>query len=144
MLAILLPRLLRPAQAAAYLGVGATIFERDIRPNLIAIPMGRGGIAFDRLDLDAWADEHKARTGRPAEKGVPAWDVQERPASLLTPEETGSSTRFTKGRGSTPDSEKLPLLPPKMISGGELRRSKKKRSVEALLAELSVKHASGT
>ncbi len=70
MLAILLPRLLRPAQAAAYLGVGATIFERDVRPYLIEIPMGAGGVAFDRLDLDAWADEHKARTGRPAEKGA--------------------------------------------------------------------------
>src|SRR3954453_16380592 len=115
MLTILLPRLLRPAQAAAYLGVGATLFERDIRPYLMAIPMGVGGIAFDRLDLDAWADEHKARAGRPAEKGVQAWDAQERPASLPMPVETESSTRFTKECGSTPDSGALPLPQPKII-----------------------------
>src|SRR5271170_4378148 len=141
---ILLLRLLRPPQAAAYLGVGATIFERDIRPYLIEIPMGAAGVAFDRLDLDAWADQHKVRARRPAEKGVQLWDDQERPASLPTPEETESSTRFIKGCESTPDSEGSPSLLPKTASARRLRRSKKKRSASALLAELSAKHASGT
>jgi hypothetical protein len=33
-------------------------FNRDVRPGLPVIPIGMQGIAFDRLDLDAWADEY--------------------------------------------------------------------------------------
>jgi hypothetical protein len=32
------------------------LFNKIVRPELIEIPIGRQGIAFDRLDLDAWAD----------------------------------------------------------------------------------------
>ena len=65
---VLLPRLLRPAQAAAYLGIGDTIFERDVRPYLTEIPLGKTGVGFDRFDLDEWVDDHKARRGRPPRK----------------------------------------------------------------------------
>jgi hypothetical protein len=41
-------------------------FNRDVRPRLSAIPIGTQGIAFDRLDLDAWADDYKSRNGHPA------------------------------------------------------------------------------
>jgi hypothetical protein len=37
-------------------------FNRDVRPHLRVIPIGTQGIAFDRIDLDAWADEYKFRT----------------------------------------------------------------------------------
>jgi hypothetical protein len=41
-------------------------FNRDVRPQLCVIPIGAQGIAFDRVDLDAWVDEYKNRNGRPA------------------------------------------------------------------------------
>jgi hypothetical protein len=41
-------------------------FNREVRPCLVVIPIGTQGVAFDRLDLDAWADEHKRRNGCPA------------------------------------------------------------------------------
>ncbi len=49
-----------------YLGMDRNRFNREVRPYLMEIPVGEQGIAFDRLDLDAWADEHKRRSGRPA------------------------------------------------------------------------------
>jgi site-specific recombinase XerC len=35
-------------------------------PLLDVIPIGSQGIAFDRLDLDSWADDYKSRNGHPA------------------------------------------------------------------------------
>ncbi len=40
-------------------------FNVEVRPHLIEIPIGATGVAFDRVDLDAWADQYKARNGRP-------------------------------------------------------------------------------
>jgi hypothetical protein len=50
-------------------------FAHEVRPFLIEIRIGVQGIAFDRLDLDKWADEYKARNGRPgrAMKGGSSW-----------------------------------------------------------------------
>ena len=45
-------------------------FNAEVRPWLSEIPIGRHGIAFDRLDLDRFAEEHKRRNGRVPEKGV--------------------------------------------------------------------------
>ena len=60
-----LPRLLRLRDAPFYLGMDRNRFNKEVRPHLIEIPIGEQGIAFDRLDLDAWADDHKSRNGRP-------------------------------------------------------------------------------
>jgi hypothetical protein len=47
-------------------------FNREVRPHVPAIRIGTQGIVFDRIDLDAWADQHKSRNGRPAaEKSKP-------------------------------------------------------------------------
>ncbi len=59
------PRLVRLRDAPVYLGMDKNRFNRDVRPRVVAIPVGTQGIAFDRLDLDAWADDHKRRNGRP-------------------------------------------------------------------------------
>ena len=56
----LLPRLLRYRDAPRYLGMDRNRFDAEVRPYLVVIPIGERGIAFDRLDLDAWADHHKA------------------------------------------------------------------------------------
>ncbi len=38
-------------------------FNRDVRPLLQMIPVVTQGIAFDRLDLDSWADDYKSSKG---------------------------------------------------------------------------------
>lgn len=56
------PRYLRQPAAAAYLGVSVTHFTRHVRRELREVKIG-GVLAYDRLDLDAWADDHTARYG---------------------------------------------------------------------------------
>jgi hypothetical protein len=51
------PRFIRLRDAPLYLGMDKNRFNRDVRPRLHAIPIGTQGVAFDRLDLDAWADD---------------------------------------------------------------------------------------
>ncbi len=52
----LLPRLIRFKDAPRYLGMDRNRFNKEVRPYLTQIPIGTQGIAFDRLDLDAWVD----------------------------------------------------------------------------------------
>jgi hypothetical protein len=63
---LLLPRFIRLRDAPSYLGMDRNRFIRDVRPLLDAIPIGSQGIAFDRLDLDSWADDYTSRNGHPA------------------------------------------------------------------------------
>jgi len=60
------PRLLRMRHAPTYLGMNKNAFNVLVRPNVRVIALGRRGIAFDRLELDAWAEEYCRRNGRPA------------------------------------------------------------------------------
>ena len=52
-----LPRCLTKHQAAAYLGIGVTLFDELRVP---AVRFGRR-IVYDRIDLDAWLEEYKRR-----------------------------------------------------------------------------------
>ncbi len=52
-----LPRLIRLRDAPDYLGMDRNRFNAEVRPNVIEVPMEKQGIAFDRLELDAWADD---------------------------------------------------------------------------------------
>ena len=70
------PRLIRLRDAPTYLGIDRNRFNAEIRPTLIEIPIGKQGIAFDRLDLDAWVDHYKACNGRPAQQES-VWEQNE-------------------------------------------------------------------
>jgi hypothetical protein len=59
-----LPRFIRHRDAPRYLGMDRHRFNAEVRPTLTEIPIGEQGIAFDRLDLDDWAEDYKARNGR--------------------------------------------------------------------------------
>ena len=72
------PRLIRLRDAPFYLGMDRNRFNAEVRPYLIEIPIGKQGIAFDRLDLDNWVDHYKSRNGRPTQEGVELWDAKER------------------------------------------------------------------
>ena len=63
----ILPRLIRLRDAPPYLGMDRNRFNGVVRPHLTEIPIGRQGIAFDRLELDAWVDQYKSRNGRPGQ-----------------------------------------------------------------------------
>ena len=70
------PRLIRMRDAPHYLGMDRNRFNSEVRPYLCEIPIGRQGIAFDRVDLDAWLEEYKTRNGRPGlPKGDRIWDA---------------------------------------------------------------------
>jgi hypothetical protein len=57
------PRLLRLRIAPAYLGVNKNVFNKLVRPCVRVITIGKRGIAFDRLELDAWAEEYCGADG---------------------------------------------------------------------------------
>ena len=64
-----LPRDLRFRDAPHYLGMDRNRFNAEVRPYVTEVPIGKQGIGFDRLELDAWFEDYKSRNGRPARKG---------------------------------------------------------------------------
>ena len=72
--AALLPRIIRLRDTPFYLGMDRNRFNAEVRPYLTAIPIGRQGVAFDRLELDAWVADYVSRNGRPAAKRRKPWD----------------------------------------------------------------------
>src|SRR5450830_1444516 len=66
---MILPRFIRAHVAASYLGMDRNRFNADVRPTLTEIPIGERGIAFDRQELDDWADFYKESRGRPGRTG---------------------------------------------------------------------------
>ena len=90
------PRLIRFRDAPGYLGMDRNRFNAEVRPALTEIPIGTQGIAFDRLELDAWVEQYKHRNGRPAQrKGLLTWDDQGRQASS-SEAMSGTSTSATE------------------------------------------------
>ena len=92
----ILPRLIRLRDAPAYLGMDRNRFNAEVRPGLTEVPIGAQGIAFDRLELDAWVDDYVARNGRPPRKGSKTWDAKHRQASSSA---TGSGTSTNGSAG---------------------------------------------
>ena len=93
----MLQKFFRRADAAGYLGMSSYTFDRQARPYLTDIPIGKQGVAFDRIELDAWADNHKAVNGRPGRlQGERPWDVEDRPDSSREGA-YGTSTSGSKG-----------------------------------------------
>ena len=64
------PRLIRLRDAPAYLGMDRNRFNREVRTKLTEIPIGKQGIAFDRLEMDAWAEQYISRCGCSVSGGV--------------------------------------------------------------------------
>lgn len=62
------PRVLRFKETPAYLGMDRNRFNAEVRPFVTQIPIGKQGIGFDRLELDAWFENYKNRNGRPSRK----------------------------------------------------------------------------
>ena len=97
--AALLPRFIRLRDAPRYLAMDKNRFNREVRPQLTNIPIGKQGIAFDRLEVDAWAEDYVRRNGRPA--ALPerrkSWDNVNRPVSPCAVG-SGTSTKTSTER----------------------------------------------
>jgi hypothetical protein len=73
-------------------------FNTEVRPCVTEIRIGEQGIAFDRLELDAWVDHYKSRNGRPGSStGEPLWDAKDYQVSTNV---TGSGTSTSRFRDS--------------------------------------------
>src|SRR5439155_9771317 len=95
----LAPRFIRLRDAPRYLGMDKNRFNRDVRPQLMNIPIGVQGVAFDRLELDAWAEDYVQRNGRhlaPSERSE-SWRNVNRPASPCAVR-SGTSTKTSTER----------------------------------------------
>lgn len=93
----ILPRLIRLRDAPQYLGMDPNRFNAEVRPYVIEIPIGKQGIGFDRLDLDAWFEDYKSRNGRPGKrKGAKKpWDARRSPV-LSIDKGSGISTKLSE------------------------------------------------
>ncbi|MGB5688891.1 MAG: hypothetical protein WBM45_06410, partial [Woeseiaceae bacterium] len=73
-------------------------FNAEVRPILTEVPIGQQGIAFDRLELDAWVDDYMSCNGRPGRLlGERLWDAKRRPGSSRD-RAFGTSTNGSKGK----------------------------------------------
>ena len=59
------PRFIRLRDAAIFFGMDRNRFNAEVRPRLTEIRIGRQGIAFDILEMNAIADALKAEQGKP-------------------------------------------------------------------------------
>lgn len=66
----IIPRLIRVRDVPFYLGMDKNRFNKEVRPLLTEIKIGKQGIAFDRLELDAWVDELKLNCSKPIQKNM--------------------------------------------------------------------------
>ncbi len=73
--AAIMQRLIRLRDAPGYVGMDPNRFNVEVRPYLTEIPIGKQGVAFDKVDLDSWVEQYKSRNGRPgkAMKGGESW-----------------------------------------------------------------------
>ena len=90
----LLPRFIRLRDAPFYLGMDRNRFNAEVRQFLTCIRIGRQGVAFDRLELDAWVDDYMSCNGRPAERSE-TWDAENHRASK-NEAISGGSTRESR------------------------------------------------
>jgi hypothetical protein len=91
----LLPRLIRLRDAPYFFGMDKNRFNREVRPLLTEIRVGKQGCAFDRLEMEAAAEDYKSRNGRPAAKRSKPWDNPRRRVSSNVVG-SGTSTRSSE------------------------------------------------
>jgi hypothetical protein len=79
------PRFIRLRDAPRFFGMDKNRFNREVRPHLTEIRIGTQGRAFDRLEMEAAAEEYKSRNGipvAPSTRRKPSWEIKERRVSL--------------------------------------------------------------
>lgn len=92
----ILPRLIRIRDAPFYLGMDKNRFNKEVRPSLTELKIGDQGVAFDRLELDAWVDDLKARSSKPSKKPLEKSPCQKRHPASQREMTSGTSTKSSK------------------------------------------------
>jgi len=64
----MLQKFYRKREVHTYLGMDRNRFDKEVRPYLTEIRIGIQGIAFERSELDRWAEYYMQRNGRPPRK----------------------------------------------------------------------------
>ena len=122
------PRIIRLRDAATFLGMDRNRFNVEVRPFLMEIPIGKQGIAFDRLELEAWIDEYISRNGRPGlPKGDRIWDAKERQGSSKD-RDSGTSTSASAGGAFAKALEQLTKKKQSCSSPGKSTKPGKRKS----------------
>ncbi|MGN6659630.1 MAG: hypothetical protein ACTHKN_11625, partial [Achromobacter mucicolens] len=116
------PRFIRVGKAPAYLGMCRRVFDEAARPFLREISIGKQGIAFDRKELDRFADEYAERMA--IDKDAPAGNDSHRSERLRS---NGASSLW--GKKQSPGSRS------KTASGTSTRSSAAVDEFEAALAQ---------
>lgn len=75
-------------------GMDQNRFNAEVRPYFTNIPISTRGIAFDRLELDAWVEDYKSRNGLSGKRSKIS-DVENHPVSRKEAE-SGGLTRESK------------------------------------------------
>lgn len=92
----ILPRLIRLRDAPHYLAMDRNRFNREVRPYLTEVRIGKQGVAFDRVALDQWVDHYIERNGRLGQPmGDHIWDAKKRP-DYKRRATSGTSTKSSK------------------------------------------------
>ena len=87
------------------------LFNREVRPLLTEIRIGKQGRAFDRLEMEAAAEEYMSRNGHPAAERSKPWDRTEGECQDSNDVvESGTSTRpFTERESGLREQEVVKL-----------------------------------
>lgn len=108
---MILPKFIRMRDAPSYLGMSPKVFNETVRPHVREVIVGIQGVAFDRDELDGWADDYIAknavdkknctadddqRIGRRRENGGnTSWRARQSAASTSVTA-SGTSTKLSK------------------------------------------------
>ena len=104
-------------------------FNAEVRRSITEISIGVQGIAFDRLELDAWADHYKACNGRPGRAKGSKWDAKGRRASSNVAV-SGTSTNASAGGEFAKALTRLASKKRNATSQGWQKESGKRKSME--------------
>jgi hypothetical protein len=91
---LLLPRLIRLRDAPGYLGMDRGKFGEMVRPYVTEVKLGKQAVAFDRLELDGWAEDYIRRNGRRPKAQKPEDDVCQRSETVCR----GSARKAVSGK----------------------------------------------
>ena len=124
------PRLIRFRDAPGYLGMSRAAFNELVRRFVTEAPLGKQGILFDRLELDAWADEYMNGNGRPGNRSD-KWQKQAKRQGLPKSVKSGISTKeseedaYAKARERATSGKQKPTS-----QGGSKKYAKRKSMVK--------------
>ena len=101
-------RLMKLKKACEYLDKSEPNFNKTVRPYITEIKDGRC-VKFDKLDLDAWADQNKAANGKPGklqderswQNPPPAFEKKAKSGTLIKQSPAGSFEKALEKRSST-------------------------------------------